>query len=85
VNGIKILLRERAAATLNFRTDAADERKPVRYDLSRNYSYFSLLAVEQVFSSRTRGFDVDELPTHGGSLRFTSVTGGRFKAKTASG
>lgn len=35
-----------------------------------HYSYLSLLAVETVFASRgLRVFDVEELPTHGGSLR----------------
>ena len=35
-----------------------------------HYSYFSLLAVERVLSQHgLRVFDVDELPTHGGSLR----------------
>jgi SAM-dependent methyltransferase len=35
-----------------------------------HYSYLSLLAVERVFASKgLRVFDVEELPTHGGSLR----------------
>ncbi|MDB5440687.1 MAG: C-methyltransferase [Caulobacteraceae bacterium] len=35
-----------------------------------HYSYLSLLTVEQVFASvGLRVFDVEELPTHGGSLR----------------
>ncbi|MFT5182525.1 MAG: hypothetical protein ACI8S3_002418, partial [Alphaproteobacteria bacterium] len=35
-----------------------------------HYSYFSLLTVEQVFAKHgLRLFDVEELPTHGGSLR----------------
>ena len=35
-----------------------------------HYSYFSLLAVERVFSDQgLRIFDVEEIPTHGGSLR----------------
>ncbi|OYX45553.1 MAG: SAM-dependent methyltransferase [Rhodobacterales bacterium 32-67-9] len=35
-----------------------------------HYSYLSLLAVEKVFASKgLRVFDVEELPTHGGSLR----------------
>lgn len=35
-----------------------------------HYSYLSLLAVEKVFADKgLRVFDVEELPTHGGSLR----------------
>jgi hypothetical protein len=35
-----------------------------------HYSYFSLYTVEQIFGRRgMRIFDVEELPTHGGSLR----------------
>ena len=35
-----------------------------------HYSYLSLLAVETIFASKgLRVFDVEELPTHGGSLR----------------
>ncbi len=35
-----------------------------------HYSYLSLLAVEKVFAAKgVRVFDVEELPTHGGSLR----------------
>jgi hypothetical protein len=35
-----------------------------------HYSYFSLLAVERVFSAHgLRCFEIEDLPTHGGSLR----------------
>src|SRR5207237_1374548 len=35
-----------------------------------HFSYFSLLTVEKIFErARLRVFDVEELPTHGGSLR----------------
>ena len=35
-----------------------------------HYSYLSLLAVEAIFAKAgLRVFDVEELPTHGGSLR----------------
>jgi hypothetical protein len=71
VYGIKILLGERGAATLEFphlmRLVAENQFDTIYHE---HYSYFSLLAVEQVF--RRHGlavFDVDELPTHGGSLR----------------
>ena len=42
----------------------------VRHDLPRALSYFSLLAARDVLGRRgLRVFDVEELPTHGGSLR----------------
>ncbi len=35
-----------------------------------HYSYFSLLTLERIFAAHgLRAFDVEELPTHGGSLR----------------
>ena len=42
-----------------------------------HYSYLSLLAVERIFATKgLRVFDVEELPTHGGSLRvFACRTG----------
>ncbi len=46
--------------------------KDVQFDTiyHEHYSYLSLLAVEKVFASKgLRVFDVEELPTHGGSLR----------------
>jgi SAM-dependent methyltransferase len=43
-----------------------------------HFSYFTLLAVERVFATRALEiFDVEELPTHGGSLRlFVQHAGG---------
>jgi hypothetical protein len=71
VRGIKILLGERGGATLEFphlmRLMEENQFDTIYHE---HYSYFSLLAAEQVF--RRHGlaiFDVDELPTHGGSLR----------------
>ena len=46
--------------------------KEVQFDTiyHEHYSYLSLLAVEKVFAAKgLRVFDVEELPTHGGSLR----------------
>lgn len=71
VAGIKVLLGERGAATLEFpHLMRLIEQNQFDTIYHEHYSYFSLLAVEQVF--RRHGlsvFDVDELPTHGGSLR----------------
>jgi SAM-dependent methyltransferase len=49
-----------------------------------HFSYFSLLTMEQVFARRgLRLFDVQELPTHGGSLRiFATHTGDTSHAAT---
>jgi len=71
VRGIKILLGERGAATLEFphlmRLVAENQFDTIYHE---HYSYFSLLAVEQVFRRHELAvFDVDELQTHGGSLR----------------
>jgi hypothetical protein len=71
VRGLKILLAPRGVLTMEF---------PHLYWLMRqrqfdtiyheHFSYFSLLAVDRVFAHhRLKIFDVDELPTHGGSLR----------------
>jgi hypothetical protein len=71
VTGIKILLSEKGVATLEFphlmRLMGENQFDTIYHE---HYSYFSLIAVAQVF--RRQGlavFDVDELPTHGGSLR----------------
>ena len=42
-----------------------------------HFSYLSLLAVERIFAANgLRVFDVDQLPTHGGSLRIYSCQAG---------
>jgi hypothetical protein len=71
VHGIKILLGDRGVTTLEFphlmRLMEENQFDTIYHE---HYSYFSLLAVEQVFRRhRLAMFDVDELPTHGGSLR----------------
>ncbi|MGE3153652.1 MAG: methyltransferase domain-containing protein [Nitrospiraceae bacterium] len=71
VKGLKTLLRPTGLVTMEF---------PHLFQLMRynqfdtiyheHFSYFSFLAVEQVFVRHgMRLFDVEELPTHGGSLR----------------
>ena len=43
-----------------------------------HFSYFSLLTVRRVFAAHgLRLFDVEELPTHGGSLRIYARHDGR--------
>ncbi len=71
VGGIARLLKPGGTATLEFphllRLVAGNQFDTIYHE---HFSYLSLYAVEQVF--RRHGlaiFDVDELPTHGGSLR----------------
>jgi len=49
-----------------------------------HFSYFSFMAAERLFAAHgLRCFDVDELPTHGGSLRFYLChTGDASKTET---
>lgn len=71
VEGMKVLLAPRGVITMEF---------PHLYQLMRlnqfdtiyheHFSYFSFFVVEQVFAAHgIKLFDVEELPTHGGSLR----------------
>ncbi|MGE5740392.1 MAG: methyltransferase domain-containing protein, partial [Candidatus Aminicenantes bacterium RBG_16_66_30] len=71
VRGIKILLKPEGVATLEFPHLARlmDENQ---FDTiyHEHFSYFSLLAVEKIFAAHGLTlFDVEELTTHGGSLR----------------
>jgi len=71
VEGIKILLKPEGVATLEFPhlQRLIDE---CQYDTiyHEHFCYFSWFAVERVFAAcGLRLFDVEELPTHGGSLR----------------
>jgi SAM-dependent methyltransferase len=71
VAGIKLLLKPGGVATLEFPYLAAlihENHFDTIYH--EHYSYFSLLTAERVFSKHDlKVFDLDELPTHGGSLR----------------
>jgi SAM-dependent methyltransferase len=71
VRGLKILLKPRGIVTLEFphllRLMAENQFDTIYHE---HFSYFSFITVEQIFA--TQGltlFDVEELPTHGGSLR----------------
>ena len=71
VEGIAILLKRGGVATLEFphllKLVLHREFDTIYHE---HYSYFSLLAVEKLFQRHGLAvFDVDELPTHGGSLR----------------
>jgi SAM-dependent methyltransferase len=71
VAGLKILLDEGGVITMEFphlmRLIEGNQFDTIYHE---HFSYFSLLAVQRVFAAHGLTiFDVDELPTHGGSLR----------------
>ena len=71
VAGIATLLTGDAIYTVEF-PHLLRLIREVQFDTiyHEHYSYLSLLAVEKVFAAKgLRVFDVEELPTHGGSLR----------------
>jgi SAM-dependent methyltransferase len=71
VRGLRILLRPGGTVTLEFphllRLMRENQFDTIYHE---HFSYLSLLALEPLFASeRLAVFDVEELPTHGGSLR----------------
>ena len=71
VGGLKILLKPKGVITMEFphlmRLMAENQFDTIYHE---HFSYLSLLAVERVFAKHGLTlFDVEELPTHGGSLR----------------
>ncbi len=71
VAGIARLLKPGGTATIEF-PHLLELIEHVEFDTiyHEHFSYFSLYAIEQVFSRHgLRLYDVEQLPTHGGSLR----------------
>jgi len=71
VAGIALLLKADGTVTIEF-PHLLELIKHVEFDTiyHEHYSYFSLYALEQVFSRHgLRLYDAERLPTHGGSLR----------------
>jgi len=71
VAGMKILLKPNGILTMEF-PHVLQLIKDNLFDTiyHEHFSYFSFLTVENIFASHGLTlFDVDELPTHGGSLR----------------
>jgi SAM-dependent methyltransferase len=71
VRGLKILLNPHGIITMEFphllKLMRENEFDTIYHE---HYSYFSLYTVEQVFARQgLKLFDVEQLPTHGGSLR----------------
>ncbi len=71
VKGLNVLLKPTGLITMEF-PHLLQLMEQNQFDTiyHEHFSYFSLLAVEQVFARHgMKLFDVEELPTHGGSLR----------------
>jgi 2-polyprenyl-3-methyl-5-hydroxy-6-metoxy-1,4-benzoquinol methylase len=71
VAGLKILLKPQGAITIEFphlmRLMESNQFDTVYHE---HFSYFSLISSEAIFAAHGLTiFDVDEIPTHGGSLR----------------
>jgi SAM-dependent methyltransferase len=71
VGGIRIVLKPQGVATLEFphlmKMMAENQYDTIYHE---HFSYFSFIAVEKIFAMHDLTlFDVDELPTHGGSIR----------------
>jgi hypothetical protein len=71
VGGIRILLKPRGVATLEFpHLERLMEENQYDTIYHEHFSYFSLMTAEKIFAAhRLVLFDVEEIPTHGGSLR----------------
>ena len=71
VKGLKILLKPNGVITMEF-PHLLQLIQQNQFDTiyHEHFSYFSFLVVQKIFSShQLTVFDVDEIPTHGGSLR----------------
>src|SRR4029077_10181163 len=71
VAGMKVLLKPRGVITMEFphleRLMAENQFDTIYHE---HFSYFSFLTVSAIFASHgLELFDVEEIPTHGGSLR----------------
>jgi SAM-dependent methyltransferase len=83
VAGIALLLRENGNITIEF-PHLLELLKHVEFDTiyHEHFSYFSVYAIEQVFSRHgLRIYDVEQLPTHGGSLRIFAAHAARTDLK----
>ncbi len=81
VAGIAVLLKPEGTATIEF-PHLLTLIEHVEFDTiyHEHYSYISLFAIEQVFARHgLRIYDVEELPTHGGSLRIFASHASRGK------
>lgn len=84
VAGFREVLKEEGVLTFEF-PHLLNLIEKVQFDTiyHEHYSYLSLLAVEQVLRAKgLRPFDVERLPTHGGSLRLFCCHMGAGHAET---
>ena len=77
VKGMKILLKPKGVITIEFphlmRLMEGNQFDTIYHE---HFSYFSFVTVEKIFSFHgLKIFDVEELPTHGGSLRIYACHG----------
>jgi hypothetical protein len=82
VEGFRILLKPTGVATLEFphllRLIEGNQFDTIYHE---HFSYFSFLTAEAIFGKHgLRLFDVEELPTHGGSLRIYACQGDNASA-----
>jgi hypothetical protein len=86
LSGFRVLLKEEGAITFEFphllNLIALNQFDTIYHE---HYSYLSLLAVEKLLAGAgLRAFDVEMLPTHGGSLRlFACHEGAGFEETSA--
>jgi hypothetical protein len=84
VAGFAVLLAAEGVATFEF-PHLLNLIRDVQFDTiyHEHFSYLSLTAVEAVFAATgLRAFDVEELPTHGGSLRLYACRAGAAHRET---
>jgi len=83
VAGIALLLRPNGNVTIEF-PHLLELIEHVEFDTiyHEHFSYFSVYAIEQVFARHgLRLYDVERLPTHGGSLRIFAAHAARTDLK----
>ncbi len=82
VRGLKILLKGQGVMTMEFpHLQRLVEENQFDTIYHEHFSYFSFIAVEKIFAEQGLSiFDVEELPTHGGSLRIYACHEGTVAA-----
>jgi hypothetical protein len=85
VAGMKLLLKPDGVLTMEFpHLEKLVEENQFDTIYHEHFSYFSFVTAERVFAAHgLRLFDVEELPTHGGSLRIYGCHCGSAKPVTA--
>ncbi|HEX3628126.1 MAG TPA: class I SAM-dependent methyltransferase [Verrucomicrobiae bacterium] len=78
VAGIQVVLKPQGVATLEFpHLVRLMEQNQFDTIYHEHFSYFSLISVEKIFAAHGLAlFDVEEIPTHGGSIRIYACHAG---------